>query len=268
MEKAAGGIAGALSMLENYDVNSDTRRDKEVVMRESDATFGCEKGLVEFYRGRIHCSCLDGLWAQVRSQQRTSLCPQCYERKPRSTFFICTGCESQQYCSEACAVAGWPGHKETCKGIREYRKQHAQTHGAHFPRLRVLDGGASARTPGNEHAHADSRHLRRLRGGMMEHLASAYLMTVVELKNGGEQSEDLEAALGEMQDMLDNAIGIARRITTDGEPVGDEEWRTETDAAREAGKQHHSEWKNRMENGITRGGGGGGCRGNDHRRRR
>ena len=81
--------------------------------------------LVQYYRKRIPCSCLDEKYKEVKSVKKMGLCynPNCSQpgrRVERSKMFSCTRCGAVNYCSVECQKVNWKDHKETvCNDIVE-----------------------------------------------------------------------------------------------------------------------------------------------------
>ena len=78
--------------------------------------------LVQYYRKRIPCSCLDKKYKAVKSVKKMGVCcnPNCSVQKvERRKMFCCTGCGEINYCSIECQKADWKSHKEFCGSIAE-----------------------------------------------------------------------------------------------------------------------------------------------------
>ncbi len=84
---------------------------------------GDDYTLVQFFRKRIPCSCLDEKYKEVKkSTTKMGVCynPQCPlpgHMAIRSKMLQCTGCLSGHnvsYCSRECQEANWPYHKKKC----------------------------------------------------------------------------------------------------------------------------------------------------------
>ena len=78
-----------------------------------------EHTLVQFFRKKIPCSCLDERYKEVKSITKMGMCcnPQCPlpdRRAVRSKMVYCTRCCEVNYCSRECQVAAWPKHKHDC----------------------------------------------------------------------------------------------------------------------------------------------------------
>ena len=80
-----------------------------------------EHTLISFFKKRISCSCLDGMYKQVKSMKKLGICynfyctlPYC--RAERNLMKSCSGCRSVNYCSRACQKMDWLRHKGYCYG--------------------------------------------------------------------------------------------------------------------------------------------------------
>lgn len=76
--------------------------------------------LVNYFRKRIPCKCLDNKWKEVKSITKMGICGNSECSLPdrqveRKKMFCCTGCNMAYYCSAECQKANWPKHKELCK---------------------------------------------------------------------------------------------------------------------------------------------------------
>jgi hypothetical protein len=84
-----------------------------------------EHTLVQFFRKRIPCSCLDEKYKEVRHITKVGICwnPQCKlpdrMRVKRSGMVYCTRCRVINYCSRECQVDAWPDHKLVCGEVVE-----------------------------------------------------------------------------------------------------------------------------------------------------
>lgn len=111
-------LTAALHAIEKYDPisgkSTSTRSDKDF-LKNRDLTAGCERSLVQYFRQRIPCSCLDEKYAALQVQPKTGPCGHCRQVKERSALKVCSGCNREQYCSRDCQAAHWPEHKEKCK---------------------------------------------------------------------------------------------------------------------------------------------------------
>ncbi len=79
-----------------------------------------EHTLISFFKKRISCSCLDGMYKQVKSVKKLGICynldcPLPYCRAERNCMKSCSGCLSVNYCSRACQKMDWPRHKRFCQ---------------------------------------------------------------------------------------------------------------------------------------------------------
>ena len=84
-----------------------------------DTFFADDHTLVKFYRHRIHCSCLDEKYEEVKNMKKMGHCynPQCSipgRRVERSKTKICSRCQCVSYCSRECQEAHWTDHKSYC----------------------------------------------------------------------------------------------------------------------------------------------------------
>ncbi len=75
--------------------------------------------LVQYFRKRIPCSCLDAKYNEVKSVTKMGRCcnPNCSQgrRVERSKMFSCTRCGAANYCSVECQRADWKVHSsEEC----------------------------------------------------------------------------------------------------------------------------------------------------------
>ncbi len=82
--------------------------------------------LVQYFRKRIPCSCLDGTYKKVKSVKKMGCCynPNCsqHARKvERSKMLCCSRCGIANYCSRECQKADWKSHKEGCGYIAEVK---------------------------------------------------------------------------------------------------------------------------------------------------
>ena len=110
--------ADMLLVLEGYDSTKENAfdfYDLDFFMKRRDMFEGCKRSLVKFFRKRTPCSCLDEMYAEVKSQPKTGICHHCTRRFERRALKDCTGCRKVQYCSEQCQKADWSRHKEDCK---------------------------------------------------------------------------------------------------------------------------------------------------------
>ena len=79
--------------------------------------------LVNYFRKRIPCKCLDKKYEEVKSINKMGICcnlacslpNKMAERKKMFRCTGCTGCNSTYYCSAECQKAHWPVHKKYCK---------------------------------------------------------------------------------------------------------------------------------------------------------
>jgi hypothetical protein len=93
---------------------------------------GDQHTLVQFFRKRIPCSCLDEKYKEVKSITKLGVCfnNDCPQRGHmiRSKMLKCTGCHNDRcvsYCSRACQEAHWPMHKKYCgKTVTEVSAMH------------------------------------------------------------------------------------------------------------------------------------------------
>ena len=81
-----------------------------------------EHTLVNFFRRRIPCSCLDEKYEEVKDIPKIG---HCYNRAcsipvrkvERSKTKYCSRCRNATYCSRECQVADWSRHKPTCDAL-------------------------------------------------------------------------------------------------------------------------------------------------------
>ncbi len=95
-----------------------------------------EHTLVQYFRKRNPCSCLDGKYNEAKSITKmgrccNSTCTLPDKKAKRGAMFYCTGCRLANYCSRECQVADWGRHKEGCKAAvaaAESYKRLAETY--------------------------------------------------------------------------------------------------------------------------------------------
>ena len=80
--------------------------------------------LVQYYRKRIPCTCLDEKYKEVKSVKKMGFCcnPSCTHpgrKVERSMMFCCTRCGEANYCSVECQRADWKRHRKDCGSIVE-----------------------------------------------------------------------------------------------------------------------------------------------------
>ncbi len=76
--------------------------------------------LVNYFRKRIPCKCLDRKYKEVKSVIKMGLCANSECSLPerqveRKKMLCCTGCSGTYYCSYECQKSHWKRHKEECK---------------------------------------------------------------------------------------------------------------------------------------------------------
>ena len=79
-----------------------------------------EHTLVNFFRRRIPCCCLDEKYEEVKQISKMGHCYNraCTGRRlERSKAKYCSRCRNVSYCSRACQVADWSRHKPTCDAL-------------------------------------------------------------------------------------------------------------------------------------------------------
>ena len=101
-----------------------------VVLKETQALFRWNKifethyadlhSLVNFFRHRIPCSCLDEKYEEVKNITKMGVCynKQCNHPNGRveySKTMYCDRCLRVTYCSRECQKADWSGHKSNCE---------------------------------------------------------------------------------------------------------------------------------------------------------
>jgi hypothetical protein len=79
-----------------------------------------EHTLVQFFRKKIPCSCLDEKYKEVKSITKMGICwndecPLPDRRAVRSKMVYCIQCRRINYCSRECQKIHWPLHKGVCK---------------------------------------------------------------------------------------------------------------------------------------------------------
>ena len=82
--------------------------------------------LVQYYRKRIPCSCLDEKYKEVKSVKKMGSCfnPSCSlpgRKAERSKMFSCSQCGVVNYCSVECQRANWKAHRHSCCNIAKIR---------------------------------------------------------------------------------------------------------------------------------------------------
>mmetsp|Transcript_9475 Transcript_9475/g.14470 ORF Transcript_9475/g.14470 Transcript_9475/m.14470 type:complete len:273 (-) Transcript_9475:62-880(-) len=100
-----------------------------VVLKETQALYRWNKiletqdadlhSLVNFFRHRIPCSCLDEKYEEVKDIPKMGICfsSQCTLPNGRveySKTMYCDRCRSVTYCSRECQIADWKEHKDEC----------------------------------------------------------------------------------------------------------------------------------------------------------
>jgi hypothetical protein len=116
--------------------------EQMIAMRETKAvidfaklnelTCADEHSLVQFFRKRIPCSCLDEKYKEVRHITKVGICwnPQCKlpdrTRVKRSGMVYCVQCRLVNYCSRECQEVNWPNHKEACMAVTSSDKTAEQ----------------------------------------------------------------------------------------------------------------------------------------------
>ncbi len=78
-----------------------------------------EQTLVQFFRKKIPCSCLDEKYKEVKAITKMGICinedcPLPDRRAIRSSMLCCTRCNFGHYCSRKCQKDDWPEHKNWC----------------------------------------------------------------------------------------------------------------------------------------------------------
>ena len=86
--------------------------------------------LVQYYRKRIPCACLDKKYKEVKSVKKIGYCfnPSCSlpnQMTERSKMFCCARCREPNYCSIECQKAHWKSHKEVCERLAERKAAFA-----------------------------------------------------------------------------------------------------------------------------------------------
>ena len=119
-------IVSLLERLEGRAVDEDLIlfADHDWFVKHQDLLLGCRRSLVKFHRRRAPCSCLDGMYAQLKPQPTIGVCCGCGQRAEWRTPSDCSQCKCAQYCSKTCQEADWPHHKEWCKRVRRLTKKH------------------------------------------------------------------------------------------------------------------------------------------------
>ncbi len=75
--------------------------------------------LVQYFRKRIPCACLDKKYKEVKSVKKLGYCfnPNCSlpgKKAERNKMFCCTRCDMANYCSVECQKAHWKRHRDFC----------------------------------------------------------------------------------------------------------------------------------------------------------
>ena len=85
--------------------------------------------LVNYFRKRIPCKCLDKRHKEVKSVTKmgrccNSTCSLPDRQVERKKMFRCTGCSSMYYCSYECQKAHWKSeHKKICKVVADLKAE-------------------------------------------------------------------------------------------------------------------------------------------------
>jgi hypothetical protein len=112
--------ARVYAMLESHvKVFSRTTLPDQAFTQMFELSDADEHTLVQFFRKRIPCSCLDEKYKEVKSITKMGLCcnPECPlpdRRAVRSKMVYCTRCRNANYCSRECQEARWTEHKTVC----------------------------------------------------------------------------------------------------------------------------------------------------------
>ena len=82
--------------------------------------------LVQFFRKRIPCACLDEKYKAVKSVKKMGICRNKTCSQPgnlveRSKMFCCTQCGEANYCSIECQKDDWKSHKEVCERMAKVK---------------------------------------------------------------------------------------------------------------------------------------------------
>lgn len=80
-----------------------------------------ERETTRFYKKRIRCTCLNDIYAKMRSQPRTFTCSNCMSEFDLTNRLECQGCAIANYCEPACQQNHWPAHKALCKPVGKLR---------------------------------------------------------------------------------------------------------------------------------------------------
>lgn len=107
--------AAVFNYLEGTDKEGCATQMKELFSAD-------EHTLVQFFRKKIPCSCLDEKYKEVKSITKMGICwndecPLPDRRAVRSKMVYCIQCRRINYCSRECQKVHWPLHKEVFKQI-------------------------------------------------------------------------------------------------------------------------------------------------------
>lgn len=118
LDRTAIEMASAVILLQCYDPVADIFYEycdsAREYFRRKDITEGCSRSIITLFRKMTPCNCLDSLHRAAKSQRKTGLCHTCHVRFDRTKLFVCTRCDMEQYCSEACQLVDLPSHRRNC----------------------------------------------------------------------------------------------------------------------------------------------------------
>ena len=92
-------------------------------LKNLDISYRCKRSIIKFFHKRIPCSCLEEKYKTRKCEPKQAVCSHCDTKRDRREMFICTKCESSQYCSRECQLGHWPDHKGICREVSENRKR-------------------------------------------------------------------------------------------------------------------------------------------------
>lgn len=99
------------------------------VLRIAELHWGDMNTMVNYFRKRIPCKCLDKRYKEVKSVIKMGLCcnPSCSlpdRQVERKKMFCCSGCNTSYYCSYECQKSHWKRfHKLDCKRLAKEKAE-------------------------------------------------------------------------------------------------------------------------------------------------